>query len=45
MTEAMATKAAMVMRRARAVDGQDDTPEQFGDSPLITARFVGGNRG
>jgi hypothetical protein len=41
MVEAMASKAAMVMRRARAVDGQDDTPEQLGDNPLVAARFLG----
>lgn len=31
-----------VLRQARAVDGQDDTPEAFGDSPLMNARMGGG---
>lgn len=30
-----------VLRQARAVDGQEDTPEQLGDNPLIAARFIG----
>lgn len=30
---------AEVMRAARAVDGQDETPETLGDSPLLSARF------
>lgn len=42
MVDTMAQKAAMVLRRARAVDGQDDTPEQLGDNPLYAARFTGG---
>jgi hypothetical protein len=29
------------MKQARAVDGQDDTPETLGDSPLLNARFGG----
>lgn len=33
-----------VLRQARAVDGQDETPEQVGDSPLLQAR-MGGRRG
>jgi hypothetical protein len=34
------TKEAMVVtRQARAVDGQDDTPEQLGDERLLSARF------
>jgi len=28
-----------VMRQARAVDGQDETPETMGDSPLLNSRF------
>lgn len=28
-----------VLRAARAVDGQDETPETVGDSPLLQARF------
>ncbi len=41
MVDTMAQKAAQLMRRARAVDGQDDTPEQLGDNPLVSARFLG----
>jgi hypothetical protein len=33
---------AMYMKRARAIDGQDDMPETMGDFPLIAARY-GGN--
>jgi hypothetical protein len=32
-----------VLKQARAVDGQDDTPEMFGDSPLMNARMGGGS--
>lgn len=28
-----------VLKQARAVDGQDETPETFGDSPLLASRF------
>lgn len=45
MVDTMAQKAAMLIRRARAVDGQDDTPEQLGDNPLYEARFLGSGRG
>lgn len=31
----------MHLKRARAVDGQDDTPETFGDSPLLQSRMAG----
>lgn len=31
-----------VLKQARAVDGQDDPPETFGDSPLTQARFGSG---
>ena len=44
MVDTMAQKAAMLIRRARAVDGQDDTPEQLGDNPLYEARFLGSGR-
>lgn len=27
------------MKRARAVDGQDDTPDTLGDTPLLNSRF------
>lgn len=30
-----------VLKQARAVDGQDDTPDTLGDSPLLSARFGG----
>lgn len=30
-----------VLKQARAVDGQDDTPDTLGDSPLRNARFGG----
>jgi len=30
-----------VLKQARAVDGQDDTPDSLGDSPLLNARFGG----
>lgn len=32
-----------VLRQARAVDGQDDTPETLGDSPLLAARRGAGS--
>lgn len=41
MVDSMAAKAQQVMRRAKAVDGQDDTPEQLGDNPIVAARFLG----
>ena len=41
MVDVMAQKAGQLMRRARSVDGQDDTPEQLGDNPLVAARFLG----
>jgi len=34
-----------VLKQARAVDGMDDTPETFGDSPLLNARFGGWSGG
>jgi hypothetical protein len=36
---------AGVLQRARSVDGQDDTPEALGDSPLLQSRFGTGNAG
>lgn len=30
-----------VLKKARAVDGQDDTPDTLGDSPLLNSRFGG----
>jgi len=32
-----------VLKQARAVDGQDDTPDALGDSPLLASRFGGGS--
>lgn len=40
LTQEMADRAERLMRRARSVDGQDDTPEQLGDNPLMTARYI-----
>jgi hypothetical protein len=34
-----------VLKQARAVDGQDETPQTFGDSPLLAARYGAGWRG
>lgn len=31
-----------LLRQARAIDGQDDPPETFGDSPLLQSRLGGG---
>lgn len=33
-----------VLKQARAVDGQDETPESLGDSPLLASRHGGGWR-
>lgn len=44
MVDQMAAKADRIMRRARSVDGQDDTPETFGDSPLLASRYIGARR-
>ena len=37
--QVMEQKLAMYMKRARAIDGQDDPPETMGDFPLIAARY------
>lgn len=34
-----------ILQQARAVDGQDDPPDQFGDFPLLEARYGGLRRG
>lgn len=39
LRDSMREKLEMHMRRARAVDGQEDTPETVGDSPLLQARM------
>lgn len=41
LRESMQKEMELHMRRARAVDGQDDTPETLGDSPLLDSRFGG----
>jgi len=41
MADAMHTKLLQHMKGARAVDGQDDPPQTFGDFPLLQARFGG----
>lgn len=40
--DSMAQQAERAMKRAKAVDGQEDTPEAIEDSPLYAARFPGG---
>lgn len=39
MADLMARKLEMFMKRCRAVDGQDDPPQTFGDFPLLQSRF------
>lgn len=34
-----------VLKQARSVDGQDETPETFGNSPLLNSRFGAGRVG
>lgn len=41
MADLMFNKLQQHMRQARAVDGQDDPPQTFGDFPLLQARFGG----
>ena len=45
LSQAVATQAAAdfenFVRRARAIDGQDDPPETLGDFRLLASRFVG----
>lgn len=41
MADAMYQKFERHMKQARAVDGQDDPPQTFGDFPLLSARFGG----
>lgn len=45
LRDSMQAELARFMKRARAVDGQDDTPETMGDSPLLQARFRSGGAG
>jgi hypothetical protein len=44
LQQTMEQKAAMVLKQAKAVDGQDDTPETLGDFRLLASRF-GSNAG
>lgn len=44
LQQTMEQKAAVVMKQAKAVDGQDDTPETLGDFRLLASRF-GSNAG
>lgn len=37
--QAMDQQLSMFMKRARAIDGQDDPPETMGDFPLYASRF------
>jgi hypothetical protein len=41
LEELLTTTLRPLLRQARAVDGQEDTPEQLGDNPLVAARFGG----
>lgn len=40
--DAMAAQARAALKQAKAVDGQEDTPEEIEDSPLYASRFPGG---
>lgn len=42
LRESFAAEAADVVRRAKAIDGQDEPPEELDGSPLLAARFGGG---
>lgn len=42
LRDSMQKEYELHMKRARSVDGQDDTPETLGDSPLLNARFGSG---
>jgi hypothetical protein len=41
MADSMGAQLERLLRRARAVDGQDDSPETLGDSPLVNVRYSG----
>lgn len=41
LRESLLQEMQMVLREARAVDGQDAPPEEFGDFPLLTIRYGG----
>ncbi len=41
MEELLTSTLRGVLRQAKAVDGQEDTPEQLGDNPIVAARFLG----
>lgn len=40
LQQSIAQQAEMALKRAKAVDGQDDTPETMGDFHLLRARFA-----
>jgi hypothetical protein len=42
LRDSMRDELARHMKQARAVDGQDDTPDTLGDSPLLNSRFGSG---
>lgn len=44
LQQTMEAKAMLTMKQAKAVDGQDDTPETLGDFRLLASRF-GSNAG
>lgn len=39
LQQTMEQKAALIMRQARSVDAQDDTPQMIGDERLLASRF------
>ena len=39
LEQLVAAELQSVMKQARAVDGQDETPEMLGDSPLLQSRY------
>lgn len=43
LEELLTSTLRPILRQARAVDGQEDTPERLGDNPIVAARFGGFN--
>jgi len=39
LRDSLAQRAELAFKRAKSVDGQDDTPETFGDFRLLASRF------
>lgn len=39
LRDSLAQRAELAFKRAKSVDGQDDTPETFGDYRLLSSRF------